>query len=295
MEKLASQMLDKLQEWVEENPTLVKTTLLTSGLGAATAAALTGKESEHERTSTRVKRRLKNALFGALAAGGSVGLLHYGLKNFANAKLAEAPTPEEKFNKSMRAVGQSTGDVLTSPWTLGGVGTYGAYKGLKKSLARTNEEAARVLNDLASNAKIVTDLDRNTNKPIIKQLKLFGVPKEGLKANKDGVFSGATKLLKSDANSRALKKLVGSLSVDARANLHHLGLNMTKSDLVNLLRRAGLDNADDAASGVLGKTLNKLRGLSRRNWRIGAGAGVAMAGTAGVGALINSLSSGEGE
>jgi hypothetical protein len=279
MEKLASQMLDKLQDWVKENPELVKTTLLTSGLGAVTAAALTGKESEHERTSTRVKRRLKNALFGALAAGGSVGLLQYGLKNFSNAKLAEAPTPEEKFNKSMQAVGQSTGDVLTSPWTLGGVGTFGAYKGLRKSFARTNEEAARVLHDLNSKAG----------------LKLFGIPNEGFKADKDGIFSGITKLLRSDTNSRTIKDLVKSMDTDAAANLQNVGLNMTKSELVDALRRAGLDNADDATTGFWKKTLNKVHGLSRRNWRTGARAGLAMAGTAGLGALINSLSSGEGE
>lgn len=279
MEKLASQMLDKLQEWVKENPALVKTTLLTSGLGAVTAAALTGKESEHERTSTRVKRRLKNALFGALAAGGSVGLLQYGLKNFANAKLAEAPTPEEKFNKSMQAVGQSTGDALTSPWTLGGVGAVGAYKGLRKSIARTNEEAARVLHDLNSKTG----------------LKLFGIPNEGFKANKDGVFSGITKLLKSDTNKRAIKGLVGSMGTDAAANLQNVGLNMTKSELTDLLRRAGLDNADDAAKNIWSKSLNKLRGLSRRNWRVGAGAGLAAAGTAGLGALVDYLSSPEGE
>lgn len=279
MEKLASQMLDKLQDWVKENPALVKTTLLTSGLGAVTAAALTGKESEHERTSTRVKRRLKNALFGALAAGGSVGLLQYGLKNFANAKLAEAPTPEEKFNKSMQAVGQSTGDALTSPWTLGGVGTYGAYKGLRKSIARTNEEAARVLHDLNSKTG----------------LKLFGIPGEGFKANKDGGFSGITKLLKSDTNKRAIKKLVGSMSTDAAANLQNVGLNMTKSELTDLLRRAGLDNADGAAKNIWSKSLNKLRGLSRRNWRVGAGAGLAVAGTAGLGTLVDYLSSPEGE
>ena len=272
-------MLDKLQEWVKENPALVKTTLLTSGLGAVTAAALTGKESEHERTSTRVKRRLKNALFGALAAGGSVGLLQYGLKNFANAKLAEAPTPEEKFNKSMQAVGQSTGDALTSPWTLGGVGAVGAYKGLRKSIARTNEEAARVLHDLNSKTS----------------LKLFGIPNEGFKANKDGVFSGITKLLKSDTNKRAIKGLVGSMGTDAAANLQNVGLNMTKSELTDLLRRAGLDNADDAAKNIWSKSLNKLRGLSRRNWRVGAGAGLAAAGTAGLGALVDYLSSPEGE
>lgn len=272
-------MLDKLQDWVKENPALVKTTLLTSGLGAVTAAALTGKESEHERTSTRVKRRLKNALFGALAAGGSVGLLQYGLKNFANAKLAEAPTPEEKFNKSMQAVGQSTGDALTSPWTLGGVGTFGAYKGLRKSIARTNEEAARVLHDLNSKTG----------------LKLFGIPSEGFKANKDGVFSGIAKLLKSDTNKRAIKGLVGSMGTDAATNLKNVGLNMTKSELTDLLRRAGLDNADGAAKNIWSKSLNKLRGLSRRNWRVGAGAGLAVAGTAGLGALVDSLSSPEGE
>lgn len=290
MEKIASQMLDKLKTWVDENPDLVKTTLLTSGLGAAAAAALTGKESEHERTSTRVKRRIRNALFGALAAGGSVGLLHYAGKNIANAKLKNAPTPEEKFDKAVDNVTNTVGDALTSPLALTGAGTYGAYKGLKKSLARTNEEAARILNSVASNTEIATGLNPQTGEAITKKLNLFGVPAEGLKADKNGVFSGTSKLLKSDTNSRAVKDLVGMLSTNADDNLHNFGLNMTKSELTTLLRRAGLDNADNAASGFWGKSLNKLRGLGRRNWRIGAGAALGTGTIAGLGALIGNLS-----
>lgn len=148
MEKIASQMLDKLKAWVDENPDLVKTTLLTSGLGAAAAAALTGKESDHERTSTRVKRRLKNALFGALAAGGSVGLLHYAANNFSNAKLKNAPTPEEEFTAAAKEVGKDASKLLTNGWTLTGAGAVGAYKGLKNSWKKTNDKARNILSAL---------------------------------------------------------------------------------------------------------------------------------------------------
>lgn len=290
MEKIASQMLDKLKTWVDENPELVKTTLLTSGLGAAAAAALTGKESEHERTSTRVKRRIRNALFGALAAGGSVGLLNYAGKNLSTAKLKNAPTPEEKFDKAIDDTTNAVGDALTSPGALAGAGAFGSYKGLRKSLARTNEEAARVLNSIASNTEIATGLNPQTGEAITKKLNLFGVPTDGLKADKNGVFSGTAKLLKSDANSRAVKDLVGMLSTNADDNLKNFGLNMTKSELNDLLRRAGLDNADDTAKGIWGKSFNKLRGLGRRNWRVGAGAALGTGAMAGLGALIGNLS-----
>lgn len=268
MEKIASQMLDKLKTWVDENPELVKTTLLTSGLGAAAAAALTGKESDYERTSTRVKRRIRNALFGALAAGGSVGLLHYAGKNIANAKLKNAPTPEEKFNKAVDDTTNAVGGALLSPLALTGAGAYGAKKGLSLSLDKTNNRAARLTKSIMSGIE-------RANKDGAGLQTLQGVlgkdPKD---------ISDAAKILKNNFNADAVRAYVDSLSGDSKKNMY------------KLLREAGFDFAEQAPKNMKfsSKLLAKLHGIGRRNWRVGAGAALGTGAMAGLGAIISNLS-----
>lgn len=268
MEKIASQMLDKLKAWVDENPELVKTTLLTSGLGAAAAAALTGKESEHERTSTRVKRRIRNALFGALAAGGSVGLLHYAGKNIANAKLKNAPTPEEKFDKAIDDTTNAVGDALTSPLALTGAGVYGAKKGLSRSLDKTHNRAARLTKSIMSGIESANKGGANLN---ILQGVLGKDPKD---------VSDAAKILKNNFNADAVRAYVNTLTPDSRKNMY------------KMLREAGFDFAERAPKNMKfhSKLLAKLHGIGRRNWRVGAGAALGTGAMAGLGALIGNLS-----
>jgi hypothetical protein len=238
MDKLASQMLDKLQGWVEENPDLVKTTLLTSGIGALAAAAMTGKEGDRERTSSRVKRRIKNALLGALATGGSVGLLHYGINNLANSKLKNAPTPDEKFNQAAKEVGVNTGDVLMHPLSLLGAGSIGAAKGLKRSWDLTNIHAQRALAALK---------DRG--------VALFGdVPKEdnGKLAVK---LRRASHMLKDKAHADNIRKFVAELDV-APVNTATLSAEGTQKDVVDALKKIVTDtNAKTKASDKLTQLL----------------------------------------
>ena len=268
MEKKASQMLDKLKAWVDENPELVKTTLLTSGLGAAAAAALNGKESEHERTSTRVKRRIRNALFGALAAGGSVGLLHYAGKNIANAKLKNAPTPEEKFDKAIDDTTNAVGGALLSPLALTGTGAYGAKKGLSMSLNKTNNRAARLTKSIMSSIESANKGGANLN---TLQGVLGKDPKD---------VSDAAKILKNSFNADAVRAYVTTLSGSSKENMY------------KLLREAGFDFAENSPKNMnfVAKTLAKLHGIGRRNWRVGAGAALGTGAMAGLGSIIGNLS-----
>lgn len=273
MEKIASQMLDKLKTWVDENPELVKTTLLTSGLGAAAAAALTGKESDYERTSTRVKRRIRNALFGALAAGGSVGLLHYAGKNIANAKLKNAPTPEEKFNKAVDDTTNAVGGALLSPLALTGAGAYGAKKGLSLSLDKTNNRAARLTKSIMSDIEDINKANAKTGGPILATL-------QGVLGKDPKDVSDAAKILKNNFNADAVRAYVNTLSGAPKENMY------------KLLREAGFDFAENAPKNMslAAKTLAKLKGLGRRNWRVGAGAALGTGAMAGLGAIISNLS-----
>lgn len=273
MEKIASQMLDKLKTWVDENPELVKTTLLTSGLGAAAAAALTGKESEHERTSTRVKRRIRNALFGALAAGGSVGLLHYAGKNIANAKLKNAPTPEEKFDKAIDDTTNAVGGALLSPLALTGAGVYGAKKGLSRSLDKTHNRAARLTKSIMSGIEDVNKANAKVGKPILANL-------QGVLGKDPKDVSDAAKILKNNFNADAVRAYVNTLQGSQKENMY------------KLLREAGFDFAENAPKNMKfhSKLLAKLHGIGRRNWRVGAGAALGTGAMAGLGALISNLS-----
>lgn len=281
MEKIASQMLDKLKTWVDENPELVKTTLLTSGLGAAAAAALTGKESDYERTSTRVKRRIRNALFGALAAGGSVGLLHYAGKNIANAKLKNAPTPEEKFNKAVDDTTNAVGGALLSPLALTGAGAYGAKKGLSISLDKTNNRAARLTKSIMSGIDNYNNAVRDAARNAIDDIDLTFIDNlQGVLGKDPKDVSDAAKILKNNFNADSVRAYVDSLSGDSKKNMY------------KMLREAGFDFAEQAPKNMKfsSKLLAKLHGIGRRNWRVGAGAALGTGAMAGLGAIISNLS-----
>lgn len=358
MNKIASQMLDKMQDWVQENPDLVKTTLLTSGLGALAAAALTGKEGENERTKTRVKRRIKNALLGALAAGGSVGLLHYGIKNISNAKLKNAPTPEEKLNTAVEDAGDKIGDAILHPATLTGAGIVGTAKGLKRSWNLTDLHATNVLHTLDANkvklfGNVPKDNTFTDKQPKLRKAVLLlknkahagairdfvakldtspiNVNADTAKNTSKEVADDLAKLVSEKQNPRTLNKLEQLIAVTADPalkkdlieaqqlltaesgasnaslaklqklfNSHESALanlisdapeaaQLTKEDFIKNLRRAGFDNPEGLPLSKWGVIGDKIKGLARRNWRAGAGAALAMGGTAGVGGLVKVL------
>lgn len=82
MEKIASKLLDSIQDFASENPGLTAGVLAGGGLGLL-GGAMTPSESDdpNEDPDERIKRRVRNALVaGSLGAAGA-GLMGYGANN----------------------------------------------------------------------------------------------------------------------------------------------------------------------------------------------------------------------
>lgn len=101
--KVASQLLDKIKEFADEHPDLLKGMLITGGLGAAGGAALTSTDDENESTASRVMRRVKNALLGAGLGAAAAGGIGYGLEQMGNALPEGDVSPEAQAATSWPA------------------------------------------------------------------------------------------------------------------------------------------------------------------------------------------------
>jgi hypothetical protein len=127
MNKLASQMLDKAQEFIKENPELIRNTLLAGGIGALGGALVTGPSTdEDEPAGDRVRRRLRNALLGAAITGTGAALLTNAGKNINSAKLVVQKTPEEKVTEVLQDIPKA----MVHPGTLAGAAGLSATTGL---------------------------------------------------------------------------------------------------------------------------------------------------------------------
>lgn len=109
MNKLASQMLEKAQEFIEENPGLITGLAASGGLGALGGAALTNVD-EDDSAGEKFKKRLKNALLTGGLAAGAFGAVNYGANKIQNA------LPEDDVSPISAAV-------HSSPVRLLGIGT----------------------------------------------------------------------------------------------------------------------------------------------------------------------------
>lgn len=251
MEKVASKMLDKLQQFVQENPELIKSTLLAGGAGALGGALLTGKESDHESTGSRVSRKLKNALLGALAAGGGTALLINAGKNFGSAKLQSAPTPEDKFKQGLKDIGKGTSSFLKHPLTLTGTTGVGFARGFKMSRDAKHTHAAELWNALRENADDMKLGNLTDSK--LKDL-LAGSPK--LDVSKMHDLKRATRMLREHKDE---------LTDYIKTNEVFSKNTKLRNKLLDKFRKAGvpLDISTSATAGVsdtkLGKLLDKLR------------------------------------
>lgn len=244
-------MLDKLQQFVQENPELIKSTLLAGGAGALGGALLTGKESDHESTGSRVSRKLKNALLGALAAGGGTALLINAGKNFGSAKLQSAPTPEDKFKQGLKDIGKGTSSFLKNPLTLTGTTGAGLAKGFKMSRDAKHTHAAELWNALRENADAMKLGNITDSK--LKDL-LAGAPK--LDVSKAHDLRRATRILREHKDM--IKDYIStSNSLSTNTEL--------RNKLLDKLQKAGvtLDLSTSATRGAstkkLGQLLDKLR------------------------------------
>lgn len=246
MEKIASAMLDKLKTFADENPELVKTTLLAGGIGALGGAMIpSSKEEDEESTAAeRVGRKLKNALIGATVVGGAGALLSNAAKNFNNAKFQRQLTPEEKTERAFA----SAMDTVHQPATLGGLALAGGLYGGARDRKNVYKNSERL-------AKQLSKLDDTIN---------------GKGKLKD-VFSGLSGKETSDDAWKALRSYMRDLPDDATKDEVFEALKRatgasSNAELRKTLAAAGLQDAFDTDSrSLLRDATGKLKSAFGRN------------------------------
>lgn len=254
MEKIASAMLDKLKTFAEENPELVKTTLLAGGIGALGGAMIpSSREEDEESTATeRVGRKLKNALIGATVVGGAGALLSNAAKNFNNAKFQRQLTPEEKTERAFAAAM----DTVHQPATLSGLAIAGGLTGGFHDRKNVYKNAERLAKQL-SKADLI---DPQTGKSI-------AIPGKGKLSD---IFSGLSGKETSDDAWKALRSYLRDLPDDATKDNIVAALERatgTKgAELRKTLAAAGLQDAFDITSrSLLRDAKGKLKSAFGRN------------------------------
>lgn len=151
MNKLASQLLEKAQEFIEENPGLVTGLAASGGLGALGGAVFTDTE-EDDSAGEKFKKRLKNALIAGGLGAAAFGAGSYGINKLQNAlpEDDESPLSVAMHSAPVRGLGGALG-------VAGGLGWQN-----KKSLDALNQvfpdspmtkaRLIEVLNDPANNS-----------------------------------------------------------------------------------------------------------------------------------------------
>lgn len=246
-------MLDKLKTFADENPELVKTTLLAGGIGALGGAMIPSSREEDEESTAaeRVGRKLKNALIGATVVGGAGALLSNAAKNFNNAKFQRQLTPEEKTERAFAAAM----DTVHQPATLGGLALAGGLTGGvydRKNVYKNSERLAK-------------QLSKVTNPKTGKSIEIAG------KGKLSDVFGGLSGKETSDDAWKALRSYLRDLPDDKTKDAVFDALQRatgasSESEVRKILAAAGLQDAFDSKSRtLLLDAKNKLTSAFGRN------------------------------
>lgn len=253
MEKIASAMLDKLKTFAEENPELVKTTLLAGGIGALGGAMIpSSREEDEESTATeRVGRKLKNALIGATVVGGAGALLSNAAKNFNNAKFQRQLTPEEKTERAFAAAM----DTVHQPATLSGLALAGGLTGGVYDRKNVYKNAERLAKQLSK----VDLVDAKGNS--------IAIPNKGKLSD---IFSGLSGKETSDDAWKALRSYLRDLPDEATKDeivkAFERATGTKGAELRKTLAAAGLQDAFDIDSrSLLTDAKGKLKSAFGRN------------------------------
>lgn len=110
MNKLASQLLEKAKDFIEENPELITGLAASGGIGALGGAMFTDTDDE-DSAGEKFKKRLKNALIAGGLASAAFGAGSYGLGKLQNAlpEDDESPLSAAIHSAPVRALGGGAG------------------------------------------------------------------------------------------------------------------------------------------------------------------------------------------
>lgn len=110
MNKIASQLLEKAKDFINENPGLVTGLAASGGIGALGGAIFTDTD-EDDSAGEKFKKRLKNALIAGGLASAAFGAGSYGLSKIQNAlpEDDESPLSAAVHSTPVRALGGALG------------------------------------------------------------------------------------------------------------------------------------------------------------------------------------------
>lgn len=250
MQKIASQIFESLKNYIDENPDLVKATLIAGGLGAAGGLMSPVSTDKNEPASSRFKKRLKNALIGAGALGTAGALLQNASNNISTAKLPQQPTPEETISK----VVNKTTDTLTHPATLLTGAGLGALIGRRKGIPLIDSTGDAA--DTTHKAKLLAENIARTTKDDTKGIKTIlgknAKDSDAISAIKDWINLSKNKVGGRTDTSNMLANAFGLDLVNAKGAVKK---DVIK-ELAKRMRAVGLSPSDvltDAALEHLGK------------------------------------------
>lgn len=211
-EKVASQLLDKIKEFGEEHPDLVKGMLAGGGIGALGGAMLTGDDPSDpdESTMHRVMRRIKNGLIGGALGAGAVGGIGYGLHTIGNSLPKDDVSPEREFAHS---------GITRGALGAAGLGTGASLAGLKRSTSAKDVVSALAPGDIR----------------VGKGSALAALARENAKDSK-GLFDKVKGAYGSnEAASEALRRAGINVDTAVKGNSQGLGT------ILNMFERRGRD------------------------------------------------------
>ena len=256
-------MLDKAQEFIKENPELIRNTLLAGGIGALGGALVTGPSTdEDEPAGDRVRRRLRNALLGAAITGTGAALLTNAGKNINSAKLVVQKTPEEKVTDVLNDVP----DTMVHPFTLAGTAGLSATAGLIADTKSRHNLAASYLKSIG----LMKELSDDGKGPVSNAMKSVASKDLRNRISK-GWDNELEKIYDRVGGRDSFIKQLDMAGVDGRdALLKRIGVLTQGAQLENNVAAASklyADTGTQAAEDLLNKAKTELADFkSSRTW-----------------------------